>query len=77
MKYIIKGLDNKTLLIKTNKEIGNVSDRKTLYTLLDKLYDKGFIDLDKKEDLEFGSLYIPRDIEYDCLIRYGFKVYEI
>lgn len=77
MKYVLKGQDNKTLLIKTDKEIGDVSDKNTLYTLLDNLYDKGFIDLDKKEDLEFGSLYIPRNDEYDFLTRIGFKVYEI
>lgn len=77
MKYILKSQDNKTLVIKTSKEIGDIDNRNTLYTLLDNLYNKGFIDLDTKEDLEFGSLYIPRNDEYDFLIKMGFKVYEL
>ena len=77
MKYVLKDENNRTMLIKTNKDIGNVNDKNTLYLLLDSLYNNGIIDLDKKEDFEFGSLYIPRDDEYNFLTKIGFKVYNL
>ena len=70
MKYIIKNLENRTMLVKTDREYN-------LFDLLDKLYEKGYIDLDKKEDFEFGTLYIPREDEFNFLTSHGFKVYEI
>jgi len=77
MKYILKNQENKTMLIKTNKEIGNIDDRKTIYKLLDTLHKNKLIDLDTVEDLEFGRLYIPREDEFNFLCKVGFKVYEI
>ena len=77
MNYIIKDMNNRTIIIKTNEKIKNVNDKSELFKIIDKLYEKGYIDLDIKEDFEFGRLYIPREDELDFMIKHGFKVYEI
>lgn len=70
MKYIIKNLEDRTILVKADKEYN-------LFDLLDKLYEKGYIDLDKKEDFEFGKLEVAREDEFDFLTSHGFKAIEL
>lgn len=77
MTYILKGQNNKTYIIKTTKDIGDISDKNVLFNLVDVLFKKEFIDLDEKEDLEFGTLYIPRDDELNFLLKLNFKVFEL
>ena len=77
MNYVLKDMNNKTILVKTNKSVGDIDNKNNLYKILDNLYKNSYISLDIKEDFEFGSMYIPRNDEFEFLQRVGFKCYEI
>lgn len=77
MNYILKDMNNKTILVKTNKSVGDVCDKNNMYKILDNLYEKKVINLDIKEDFEFGKMYIPREDEFNFLQKMGFEVFNI
>lgn len=75
--YLINNIDNKgVLLIKTSTKLEDINNRNTLINVLEQLYEKNIIDLDKKEDLEFGYLSIPRQDELEFISKF-MKIIEL
>ena len=75
--YLINNVDNKgVLLIKTSTKLEDINNRNTLINVLDELYKKNLINLDKKENLEFGFLSIPRQDELEFISKF-MKIIEL
>lgn len=75
--YSVQDADNKGFYVKTTKDFGDVTKKETLFSLLDALCDKGFIDLDKKEHYEFGFLSRARGDEAEFFASHGIAMYDL
>lgn len=75
--YSVQDADNRGFYVKTTKDFGDVSNKETLFKLLDALYNKGFIDLDEKEDYEFGFLSRARSDEAEFFSSHGIDLYDL